>query len=110
MKVICADGSIIDCDRFKATDEGVLIFDQDQEETEKNVEATGFVPHGSLRYILPESAVEGQAQAVSQSVGIGADYPGTGQWVQDQVPSQQLLQYRPGGGVQQPGSTTADRR
>lgn len=106
MKVICADGSVIDCDRFQATEEGVLIFNQTKEETESNVEANGFIPHGSLRYVLPESAIEEQTQAVN----MGAEIPGTGQWVQDQVPSQHVLQHRPSGTLHQPGTITADRR
>lgn len=57
MQAVCTDGTIIECDRFRAIDDGVLLFDEESGEAdeEKSEEATGFIPLQSLRFVLPDS-------------------------------------------------------
>lgn len=78
MQVICTDGTVLECERFKAIDSGVLLFgergrrttqqpegeaadEEDTEESEQADEAFGFVPLHSVRYVLPEGAMGPQA-------------------------------------------------
>lgn len=49
MKAICADGTEIECENFKAIDSGVLLT-----KDRKRNEVIGFVPNDDLRYVVPE--------------------------------------------------------
>ena len=91
MKVICVDGSMIECEQFRALDEGVLLFDNPPEEDEEEgrLDAAGFIPHSSLRYVLPDSAFSEQSEQGEQSVGDLPQQQPTGQWGAEQTPAQQ---------------------
>jgi len=60
VQVICKDGTRIHCRDFKATDSGVLFFqdapgeesDEEQDEEERG-SADGFIPVTELRFVLP---------------------------------------------------------
>ena len=51
MKAICADGTEIECENFKAIDSGVLLT-----KDRKRNKVIGFVPNDDLRYVVPEDA------------------------------------------------------
>lgn len=75
MKVVCNDGTIFECDRFRAVDSGVLLFgeqesrsqgdeaetDEKETEAEEEVEqeAMGFVPVQSVRYVVSDELLRG---------------------------------------------------
>lgn len=62
MKVICKDGTTFQCQRFRAIDSGVLLFEnQPQGDTEEEdaEEASGFIPITELKYILPDEIQPG---------------------------------------------------
>ena len=69
MQAVCTDGTIIECDRFRAIDDGVLLFDQGSGESneEESEEATGFIPLQSLRFVLPDSVEYGANTGVGQA-------------------------------------------
>ncbi len=86
MQVVCLDGTVIHCDKFRAIDAGVLTFEgaaggEDEEE------AIGFVPHEELRYVLPEDVQPGTPVGAQQQATPAPQ--GTGQWVQGQPAQQQ---------------------
>ena len=73
MKAICTDGTIVECDRFRAIDEGVLLFDDPEEieeeggeDVEISEEAAGFIPLRELLYVLPDRVELGGPQAQPQ--------------------------------------------
>ena len=102
MKVICLDGTTIECERFRAIDEGVLIFDAETGEETEADEATGFVPHSELRYVLPDRAqpTSPEQEAPQQQLGQGAS---SGRWVQ----GQSHMQEQPPQGTAPPGQPTS---
>lgn len=77
MQVICTDGTVLQCQRFEAIDSGVLLFEdqqrgeasneEDEDETERDEEATAFVPLHQLRFVLPDGVQPGRSNA--QSMG-----------------------------------------
>lgn len=86
MQVVCLDGTTIECGRFKAIDEGVLLFedaaeDSDDDDEAESDEAIGFIPMGELRFVLPEEV----------------EYEPTGgqQQPSQQQPPQQQMQQQP---------------
>ena len=92
MDVICLDGTTIQCDRFRATDEGILLFSATEEE--EDPAPTGFIPHQSLRYVLEE-----QPQQRS---------PETGQWVSGDQPQPHQAQKQPPAASPPPGQANID--
>lgn len=102
MQVICLDGTTIQCARFRAIDGGVLLFESDtSQEDDEDEEATGFIPHERLRYVLPDEAQPAtpireqraqQAGHPQQPSPGGGGTPGTGQWVQGHTPPQHAMQ------------------
>lgn len=69
MQIICKDGTTIKCADFKATDSGVLFFQEateqmgegeEEEETDDEAEpkADGFVPITELHFVLPDKMVQ----------------------------------------------------
>ena len=84
MKVVCLDGTIVECDRFRAIDEGVLLFDdQSTGDDEEDEEATGFIPRESLRFVLPDDV------DYRTSTGMGQGQP---QQQYESTPQQQVHQ------------------
>lgn len=105
MKVICTDGTSIQCDRFRAIDSGILLFEDPQpdeaspegasadedaasageemEETDEDAEeqeAIGFVPSAELRYVLPDEAQPASQRPQSAiQQGPSSTGPGSGQ-------------------------------
>lgn len=81
MQVICTDGTVLQCQRFKAIDSGVLLFgespsqgargeegeEEEEEEAEMEEEANAFVPIHQLRFVLPEGVQPGRSRG--QSMG-----------------------------------------
>lgn len=51
MKVLCTDGTAIDCDDFRAVESGVVLLD------EQVGDAIGFVPSHRVEYVLPDALV-----------------------------------------------------
>jgi hypothetical protein len=85
MQVICKDGTMIRCRDFKATDSGVLFFQEtpgqgeesDEEQEEDRESADGFIPITELRFVLPDEMVQQQAmsQQMGQPQGQGTEQP-----------------------------------
>lgn len=91
--VICKDGTMIRCRDFRATDSGVLFFQETSGENpdddeEEDRAADGFIPVTELRFVLPDEMV--QQNTMDQRTG----HPQQGQG--EQVPA---------GGQQQGGLT-----
>lgn len=68
MKIICKDGTTIQCDDFEAIDSGVLFFqetppradegDEEEEEEESERKADGFIPIMEVHFVLPDGMVQ----------------------------------------------------
>lgn len=83
MRVVCQDGTIFECEWFRAIDSGVLLFQESPEETEADAdaepaelvqEAAGFVPLQQVRYVLSERlqpTMTGAGQPTQQRIGGG---------------------------------------
>lgn len=84
MKVVCKDGTTIQCQQFRAIDSGVLLFeespgDDSDDEEEEGVEATGFVPIGELKYVLPDRVTPGpQGQQAGRAESAPGQRPAQG--------------------------------
>lgn len=95
MRVICKDGTTIECQRFRAIESGVLLFKNQtrgDKKEEKDEEASGFIPITELKYILPE--------------GIQPGTMGTRQANPSQPPAMQRSQT----GMSQAGSPSGQQR
>lgn len=101
MRVVCLDGTAIECTHFRAIDSGVLLFEGDPADDEdgSTEEATGFVPHGQLVYVLPDDVQPGTASKGQQR----QQTPAVGQWVEGTAPPDYPAQQPPRQQSQQPG-------
>ncbi|PSP72990.1 hypothetical protein BRC86_11005 [Halobacteriales archaeon QS_3_64_16] len=65
MKAICADGTEIECENFRAIDSGVLLT-----KDRKRNKVIGFVPNSDLRYVVPEDTeTEHRRETESRTAG-----------------------------------------
>lgn len=68
MQIVCTDGTMIECTSFRATDSGVLLFDEAIEE-EEEPEAIGFVPIPELKFVLSDELLEQIGMSPAPSEG-----------------------------------------
>jgi len=129
VQIICKDGTTIQCRDFRATDSGVLFFqetpgrreesegeDEEEQEEEREMDqesASGFVPITELHFVLPDEMVQRRAEAqragYPQQSRMGGAPPDAPQQ-RGQVAQQQQMQQRPGTAPQGPYGSGGQER